>query len=120
MAHVEDEVAQSICEVMASKAYIPGEKICKQGDIGDSMYFVMKGTLGVFVGDQKVGELADSSAFGEVALLRADGRRTATVVAQTHASLFVLSSVDFRRIVARFPRMERGLQDTIRAYKYNI
>ena len=48
----------------------PGTTVCKQGDIGDCMYFIDKGKLDVFVdGLGQVSDLGAGDFFGELALL---------------------------------------------------
>lgn len=61
----------------------PPDRITVQGEAGDSLFVVIKGTLGVFVkqGDtapQKVAQLGKGQVFGEMALLTGEAR-TATV-----------------------------------------
>lgn len=79
-----------------------GHTVFKQGEIGDCMYFISKGTLDVCVdGMGKVAEMGPGDYFGEVAILSSDSRRTATVRTTGATHLIKLSKTVFERILAQ-------------------
>ncbi len=65
-----------------TRVIAPGEAIIRQGELGDSFFFVLEGEVEVFVrrgaGEALIDRLGPGRYFGELALL-GDGRRTATV-----------------------------------------
>lgn len=84
-----------------------GQKVVKQGEIGDEFYIVVRGALDiVHQGDggetQVIRTIGEGDSFGEIALL-ADIPRTATVVAKTDSEVLVMDRSTFRRIVASNP-----------------
>jgi CRP/FNR family transcriptional regulator, cyclic AMP receptor protein len=96
---------------IAKRIQIPaGQVIVKEGDIGDTMYIMMEGTVEVVktlvisdTDDEQEEEknkvftrldARDHSVFGEVALLDAL-KRTATIKAVTDCSLYEIKKDDF-------------------------
>jgi len=66
----------------------PGEIIVKRGDRGLWLYFVLKGSLAVYLNEVSgtpVGEIISGEMFGDLAIL-ADGERRATVAANPRGS----------------------------------
>lgn len=84
------EVARRSVEV----SYPPGATVVKQGDPGDTLCIVAKGTLEVYRDDRVVRQLTVGDYFGEISLI--DGEpRTATVVTIDNVELLELNSSDF-------------------------
>jgi MFS family permease len=82
-----------------ARALIPvrlraGEKLFRQGDIGDRYYIVADGVVEILVDGQVVRETGPGGYFGEIALLR-DIPRTATVRAKNDVELLALDRDDF-------------------------
>lgn len=91
-----------------------GDIVCHEGDPADSMHLVADGHFAVRVslssGDTAtVNHLGPGDYFGELALLRPDGRRTATVTALDPARTLVLTEVAFRRLCEEHPAVHRAL-----------
>ncbi|MBI3977831.1 MAG: cyclic nucleotide-binding domain-containing protein [Chloroflexi bacterium] len=89
-------------------------EVFRQGDVGDTMYIVERGSLEVFVTDPRtetVTHLADYESgdfFGEMAIL-GEGRRTATVRAVTDASLIAIHGESVKQLMQRFPAATTNL-----------
>ena len=62
------------------KQYFPGDKVVRQGEIGNALYFVMEGWCEAVLPDGRRPRLERGHYFGEMGLLGAD-RRTVDVVA---------------------------------------
>lgn len=91
---------------LQQQLYLPGDYIIKHGDIGNEMYFVVKGTVQAMDKEETViyTTLSEGSFFGEIALLKKNSRRTATVRSFTYAQLNVLYKADFEEILVNFPK----------------
>ena len=88
------------------RLYGAGQTIVRQGDVGDSMFVVGRGSVRVTIEPGAV-EVATTSAggyFGEMSLLTGQPR-TATVSAMTDCVLLEISAVDFRRIALAQPEV---------------
>lgn len=85
-----------------------GAELCRQGDVGDSAYIIIKGSVGIVVstpnGDARVAEARENDIVGEIAIL-CDVPRTATVVADRDVEVLKISKELFFRMVEEFPRM---------------
>jgi predicted acylesterase/phospholipase RssA len=86
-----------------------GETLFHEGDVGDSLYILMYGRLGVIIeqddGSLKaVSEMGPGETFGEMALITG-ARRSATVMAIRDTTLFKLTKADFERLAERQPQV---------------
>lgn len=91
-----------IVQQLKQRVVRAGTVVCRKGDPGEQMYFIVEG--GVHVGTEPPVELGDGDYFGELALLTG-APRTATITATEETSLLVLDISDFRVFAARSPAM---------------
>ncbi len=95
-AHVEPESVRD------------GATVCVQGETGDSLYIVVRGTFGVFIaaagdaGETRVGTLEPADYFGEMALLT-DEPRSATVRAEGDGEVLRLERARFCALFEQEP-----------------
>src|SRR5699024_2569311 len=71
--------------------FLPGDYICRKGDVGHEMYIVNKGKIQVLGADGSVLiALGEGCVFGEIAILNLEGftRRTADVRSVGYSQLF--------------------------------
>ena len=92
-----EEVAKIFAKGMTMHV-AAGENIFLQGTIGNQMYVVLGGKLGVFDGKKCIAELRTGDMFGEMALVNKEPR-SATVAAVNDSRLFVLSESTFERLL---------------------
>ncbi len=91
-----------------------GEVIVRQGDVGDEMYFISRGTVEVVDGAGKVVKtLGEGDFFGELALLSSQPR-SATIRAATPCDLFVLKKGDFTRALKEYPQFADSVHEVAR------
>ncbi|KAJ3309801.1 hypothetical protein HDU76_003517 [Blyttiomyces sp. JEL0837] len=84
--------------------FVPGDCVVRQGELGNEMYFVVSGTVGIVVNNTQVTTFGEGAFFGEVALI-ANIPRTATVRALTSVIVYRLSRDDFNAILMEFDDM---------------
>jgi uncharacterized protein YhbP (UPF0306 family) len=83
-----------------------GEDIVRQGDPGDRFYMIVDGTVDVLRADggeqRKLASLGPGHFFGEMAILRGEGR-SATVRATERTTVLVMEADAFRRLLEGSP-----------------
>jgi CRP-like cAMP-binding protein len=88
--------------------FMPGEAICRQGDVGDAAYIVLDGEADVVVqsdqGPMKVASISRYDIVGEIAIL-CDVPRTASVLATTRLVALRVSKDGFFNLVTQFPQV---------------
>lgn len=99
-----------MCMVMAfeEQVYSPGDMIVSKGEVGDELFFVIKGICEVLVDDEAsvcvaLKEVGDY--FGEIALVLDETRRTAWVRAKVFCVLAQLTRSVFRKTLEDAPRV---------------
>ncbi|XP_030574881.1 cyclic nucleotide-gated cation channel beta-1 isoform X4 [Archocentrus centrarchus] len=100
---------------LKSVVYLPGDFVCKKGEIGREMYIIKQGEVQVVGGPdlQTVFvTIRAGSVFGEISLLAGGGgnRRTANVKAHGFANLFILDKKDLAEILVHYPESEKLLR----------
>ncbi|XP_054154080.1 cyclic nucleotide-gated cation channel beta-3-like [Oppia nitens] len=102
-----------------SVLYLPGDYVCKIGDIGHEMYIVNTGQVCVMdPGDDKkiIATLCEGSVFGEISILGIPGfnKRTANVRSVGYSYLFVLSKSDLMDTLKDYPEYKENLMQRVR------
>jgi CRP-like cAMP-binding protein len=103
----EDEI-RKLSQGARILSFGPGEDVVRQGDEGDSLFIVRRGTLDVRIDDAPVGTLAEGSIFGEMSLLTGE-RRAATVRASTEVRLAEISREDVEPVIRANPALLESL-----------
>ncbi len=99
------------------RLFAAGEKICRQGESGDSFYIIRSGRVGVEVRDAEGevflrNEMAIGNYFGEMALLTGEPR-SATVYAMTDAELLMVDKEGLRDVIVSHPEVEQVISKVL-------
>lgn len=96
----------------------PGDVLFHEGDIGDALYIVARGTLGIYVqppdggSETRLGTLTPGDPFGEMAVLT-DEPRSATVRAEGPAELLRLERHRFLDLLQKHPTLALRIVTTL-------
>ncbi len=85
-----------------------GETLFREGETGRSLYVVVDGEVGVYVGDRQVAKLAAPSVLGEMAALDPEPR-SATVRSLSDTLLLEISDALLNRIIDDNPDVARAI-----------
>uniref|UniRef100_A0A3Q3F439 Cyclic nucleotide-gated cation channel beta-1-like n=1 Tax=Labrus bergylta TaxID=56723 RepID=A0A3Q3F439_9LABR len=104
---------------LRSVVYLPGDYVCKKGEVGREMYIIKAGEVQVVGGPDGrtvFVTLGAGSVFGEISLLAVGGgnRRTANVIAHGFANLFILDKKDLNEILVHYPESKKLLRKKAR------
>lgn len=102
-----DEVLHELTEVARERRCASGATVFREGDGGDSMFIIDRGSIEIRKQGKTLAVLGDGAVFGEMALYE-DAPRSADAVARTDTSMFVIGNQDFREIIIRHP--EHGVK----------
>jgi CRP-like cAMP-binding protein len=103
---------QELSEALSVELYPAGQNIITQGEEGDRMYFLHRGTAEVIVGQTKVSELTSGTVFGEMALF-GNGKRTATIRASELCDCRVINQRMFQRLLKNWPQEKQSFEELI-------
>lgn len=97
--------------------YAAGEILVRQGEEGDSLYVIRKGSVAVRVTDNDkhetiIARLQGGSCFGEMSLLTGE-RRTATVTAECDTEVLVVSHAVLAAVLSRNAALAEVMADTL-------
>ncbi|XP_066434976.1 cyclic nucleotide-gated channel beta-3 [Eleutherodactylus coqui] len=110
----DNQMIHDLLLKLKSTVYLPGDFVCKKGEIGREMYIIKQGAVQVLGGpdDRKIlVTLKAGAVFGEISLLAVGGgnRRTANVVAHGFANLFILDKKSLGEILVHYPDSKKLL-----------
>lgn len=111
-ADLDDERRQLVLARMPRRSFRKGDTVFFEGDVGDSLHVVERGTVAVRV-STPLGDvvtltvLGAGASFGEQALLSDEPLRTASVVALEQVETRVLHRRDFGQLCRDEPSVER-------------
>jgi CRP/FNR family cyclic AMP-dependent transcriptional regulator len=115
---LDDAARQEVLRLARPQQYGRGEVVCTAGEPADSVHLVERGRLLVQIALDSgtvatLNVLGPGDCFGELALLRTDHRRTATVTALEPARTRILAASAFRRLCVDHPQVERSLSELL-------
>lgn len=98
--------------------FLPGDYVVCEGDIGEEMYFIGKGTVEVVSkdGQQVYATLQSGHYFGEIALLHSTPR-TASVRTVDYCDLYYLDKGTFEDTLKRFPNFAEHIAEIAKRRK---
>jgi CRP-like cAMP-binding protein len=111
---LSEESLQSISQDLQNVAYSAGDIIIEEGQEGDSLYIIEKGTVQIYIkdpgSDEKIilSKLTQGDYFGEMALITGEPR-SATVEALEDISLYRLDKKGFDKLLKENPTISLAL-----------
>lgn len=112
-ARLPEEAVASLAGRLFEERYPAGSVMISEGDAGDRLFLIHSGTAEVAVsgrdGPVPLAALGPGELFGEMALLQADGKRTATVTATSDLRVLSLAAPAFREVLEANPEARAAL-----------
>ena len=101
-ALTSNALRKEVCRRLVGESFAEAQTICRQGEIGEKFYVIVRGSVSVQVeGAGEVAVLEPGGSFGELSLTGEgeERRRNATCVAQTPTLLGSLDRLTYRQLV---------------------
>ncbi|XP_071956713.1 uncharacterized protein [Antedon mediterranea] len=109
----EDSFLRALSLMLRPVLFMPNDFIVRQGDVGDEMYFIYRGTVEIMEGknEKKVSKLLlEGDHFDDINLLY-DVPRRRSVRARTHVDLHALSCKDLKSVLEQFTSVRTAIRD---------
>ncbi len=114
-ATLSAELLQTIASILQQRNIAANEIIFQQGDWGDGLYIVAKGSINIVQNGQLIRVCGQDSFFGELALLD-DEPRAASAIASEDSKLFFVEKSEFTRLTDEVPDILRAVTKTVLSY----
>ena len=103
----------SLARNLAPEIYNAGETIFSEGEEGQEMFFISKGSVEIIKGGKIVWTFNEGAFFGEMALIDAQGIRSAGARAKTDLDALTLSKKEFLSVLNEFPNERHAIQRVV-------
>ncbi len=115
---LNDRDRQTLRESVGEQAFSAGDYLCRQGDPGDCIFIIEKGSAEISINipglnrTKRLATLGDGAIFGEMALLD-QGKRSADVQAREDLRCYQISSAAFERLKKDHPHIALMILDRL-------
>lgn len=108
----EPGLLERIADSMQPLAFMPGQELFRQGESGDTLYFISRGSVAIYLDESKepVAQLEAGEIIGEMSVLT-DAPRSATVTSTAYCQFFVLERQTLDQIAQDYPRLRAELRE---------
>ena len=113
-AELDADDLEELAEIVEERRLEPGRDVFCEGDPGDAVYLIVKGSVTVFVGgsgdrpERVLSQLGAGACIGEMAVLDASPR-SATVRANDRTRLLRVPGEGFKRVMSERPEMSQAI-----------
>ena len=112
-SQLDDDALGLVASVANEFEAPPGRVLVEPKQSGTGMFLIADGTARAELRGGKTRTLGPGDCFGELALLRPDGDRTARVRAETALRCLAIGRDDFRHLLEREPRIAVSLLEVL-------
>ena len=118
-ARLNDATLAALANRFVTERHAAGDTIFSEGDEGDKLRIIVRGTVEIIKGAQQVALLQDGDFFGEIALL-SDVPRTATAKARQASVLLALDREQFDNLMLAEPALRSEFEGIAAARRQQL
>jgi ATP/ADP translocase/HEAT repeat protein len=107
-AHVSGEDLAALARVAEVETYAAGQLVFREGDMGDALYVVVRGKIGIESGGERLATLGPGEAFGEMAVLD-EVPRSGSAVVEAETEVLRIGSEEFYEILHEQVEIAEGV-----------
>ncbi len=107
-SEIPGEVLSQIAQIAEEVGVDRGTRVFEEGEPGDSLYLIVRGSVRVHKGEREVAVLGKGECFGEMAILDNEPR-SASITALEDVQLLRIWSDDFYEMLADRVEIARGI-----------
>lgn len=107
-----ETVLAEVAEILEEEDFAVGKPIFSEGDVGQCMYIIFKGSVRIHKGNQTLAILKENDFFGELSLLDTD-TRSASATAETEALLLKIDQEPFYELMESRIEVAKGIIKTL-------
>ena len=123
LSDLENYERAKICDCLVNESYKKGDLIIKEGEDGDTFYFIQNGTADAFKTEngieKKVFEYKENDYFGELALLNDEKRKASIRVTSDEMLVAVMNKLTFKRILGPIETILKRNAEKYQKYVHN-
>jgi len=110
----DSSIVEQVLRFAERASFSKGDRLIEQGATDDSVYFIVSGSVDVFINKRHIDVRAAPHTVGELAAKKAGEARTADVIVCSRTlEALVLSGSDFRKLMKDFPAFAANLDELI-------
>ncbi|MBL7769601.1 MAG: cyclic nucleotide-binding domain-containing protein [Flavipsychrobacter sp.] len=102
-----ENILADLAPLMEEEEFEQDTLIFNEGEIGDCMYIIHRGSVRIHKGQTNLAILGDKEVFGELSLLDAE-TRSASATSTTDCTLFRIDQEPFYELIETRPEIARG------------
>ena len=117
---MSDFSCNDLCSKLSTHKFKPGDKIIKEGEIGENMFIIIKGNVEIYKENIEgfIDIVGPENIVGTTSL-ESDCIRTATVIAKNHVTALQLTKDDYLSIAMRQKHKQRsGIVNLLKNLKF--
>jgi len=105
----DNVISEAIADKVEMIEYIKGNEIIQQDNSDTEMYFILSGSVSIYINKRHIKTRNANTHVGEMVLLDLSQKRSATVVARETTVLAKITEPDFSKIANKYPVLWRRI-----------
>jgi len=111
-ADLSSDLIEELSQKLQPIVVTPDEFLFREGEIGDKMYFLIKGEIQILQNETEIARIFEGDFLGEISLFK-NQTRNATAKAVTYCNLYYLDRENFNKIIHKNDKIYQKIHNQI-------